>query len=66
MFTTRDAPYHAATKQPVANAYSLKSAIEFEPIVDDCITTFVRRLDEEMVPSKAKKACDLSAWMQYC
>ncbi|RYP44790.1 hypothetical protein DL768_008781 [Monosporascus sp. mg162] len=65
LFTTRDAQYHSALKQPVASAYGLKSALELEPIVTDCITTFVRRLDEEMVQSKGEKACDLAAWLQY-
>ncbi|RYP08952.1 hypothetical protein DL764_001563 [Monosporascus ibericus] len=66
LFTTRDAQYHSALKQPVASAYGLKSALELEPIVTDCITTFVRRLDEEMVQSKGEKACDLAAWLQHC
>ncbi|KAH8202691.1 hypothetical protein TruAng_003177 [Truncatella angustata] len=65
LFTTRDAHYHSAIKQPVANAYGMKSALEFEPIVDDCIVKFVRRLDDETMGPKGKKACDLAAWMQY-
>lgn len=66
LFTTRDPAFHAALKQPVAAAYGIKAAVEFEPIVDECIETMVRRLDEKMVQSKEKKACDLAAWMQYC
>lgn len=66
LFTTRDAQYHSTLKHPVASAYGFKSALEFEPIVTDCINTFVRRMDEDMVQSKEKKRCDLGAWMQYC
>lgn len=66
LFTTRDAKFHSAIKQPVASAYGFKSALEFEPIVDDCTNLMVRRLDEDIVQSKDKKACNLSEWMQYC
>ncbi|KAJ8119749.1 hypothetical protein ONZ43_g3370 [Nemania bipapillata] len=65
LFTTRDATTHSMLKQPVATAYSFKSALEFEPIVDECIETMVTRLDEMIVQSKTKKPCDLGAWMQY-
>lgn len=66
LFTTRDAFFHAALKQPVAGAYGFKSALEFEPFVDECIVAMVRGLEERIVQSKEKKACDLAAWMQYC
>ncbi|KAK0723551.1 cytochrome P450 [Lasiosphaeria miniovina] len=65
LFTTRDPAYHAALKQPVAAAYGFKSALEFEPIVDQCIETMVRRIDELIVQAKVRKACDLAGWMQY-
>ncbi|KAI0442804.1 cytochrome P450 [Xylaria telfairii] len=65
LFTTRDAVSHSTLKQPVAAAYNFKSALEFEPIVDECIETIVTRLDKIIVQSKTKKACDLGEWMQY-
>ncbi|KUI69397.1 Pisatin demethylase [Cytospora mali] len=65
LFTTRDAAFHAALKQPVATAYGFKASVEFEPIVDECIEAMVRGLDERIVQSKEKQACDLAAWMQY-
>ncbi|PSR79888.1 cytochrome P450 [Coniella lustricola] len=67
LFTTRDAAYHSALKKPVAAAYSLKAALEFEPIVDECIEAIVRHLDEYVIKGdkKNKKAWDMAAWMQY-
>lgn len=66
LFTTREPALHTALKQPVAHAYGIKSALEFEPIVDECIETMVRRLDEEFVKTKIRRPCDLAAWIQYC
>lgn len=66
LFTTRDAHFHSEIKQPVASDYGFKSSLEFEPIVTECITAMVKRLEEDFVQPRQKKECDLGAWMQYC
>lgn len=44
-FSVRDEDRHKAMKRPVANAYSMSSLKELEPMNDDCSAIFTRKLD---------------------
>ncbi|OQU96270.1 hypothetical protein CLAIMM_02377 [Cladophialophora immunda] len=46
LFTTLDEGYHAKFKRPIANAYSMSTMVEFEPLVDSTSRLFMSRLDE--------------------
>ena len=46
LFTTLDENYHSIYKKPIANAYSMSTLVEFEPLVDSTTSLFMQRLDE--------------------
>lgn len=61
LFTTLDEGYHAKYKRPIANAYSMSTMVDFEPLIDSTSELFMSRLDE-FVESKA--TFDLGQWLQ--
>ncbi|KAJ4502662.1 hypothetical protein HRR83_008960 [Exophiala dermatitidis] len=60
VFSVRDARHHKALKRPVANAYSMSTLVELEPMTDDCIDIFQTKLD-----SKQGKDIDFGEWLQW-
>lgn len=62
VFTT-DEQQHALMKRPVANAYSLSTLVEFEPLIDSTTAVFLDRLDEQF--AETGKTCDLGTWLQW-
>lgn len=61
LFTTRDERYHAMHKKPIANAYSMSSMVEFEPLIDSTAALLMSKLDG----FAAAGAClDLGVWLQ--
>lgn len=63
----QDKKAHANLKRPVVSIYSMSNMITFEPIVDDTIRYFLKRLDETfMSGSNTGKSCDIDNWVQYC
>ncbi|KAE9991893.1 hypothetical protein EG327_010680 [Venturia inaequalis] len=62
----QDKKAHANLKRPVVSIYSMSNMITFEPIVDDTIRYFLKRLDETfMSGSNTGKSCDIDNWVQY-
>lgn len=61
LFNARDNDYHAKYKKPIANAYSMSTLVEYEPLIDSTTAQFVQRLDEFAVSGKKM---DLGAWLQ--
>lgn len=61
LFTTLDEKYHQTYKKPIANAYSMSTLVEFEPLVDSTTELFLKRLDEFV---KAGCELDLGLWLQ--
>lgn len=61
LFTTLDEGYHAKFKRPIANAYSMSTMIEFEPLVDSTIHLFMSRLDEF---ASSGSVLDFGKWLQ--
>ncbi len=46
LFTTLDETYHSKYKRPIANAYSMSTMVDFEPLIDSTSALFMSRLDE--------------------
>ena len=44
-FSVRDEDRHKALKRPVANAYSMSSLKELEPMNDECSAIFAQKLE---------------------
>ncbi|KAF2479962.1 putative P450 monooxygenase [Neohortaea acidophila] len=63
MVFTTDEVQHAAMKKPIANAYSLSTLKEFEPLLDSTTAVFLSRLDDLF--ASTGKVCDLGTWLQW-
>lgn len=61
LFTTLDEQYHQTYKRPIANAYSMSTLVEFEPLVDSTTQLFLQRLDEFV---ESQSVLDLGVWLQ--
>lgn len=61
LFTTLDEGYHAKYKRPIANAYSMSTLVDFEPLIDSTSALFMSRLDEFC---ESGKTCDFGKWLQ--
>lgn len=61
LFTTLDEKYHQTYKRPIANAYSMSTLVEFEPLVDSTTRLLLQRLDEFV---ESKSVVDLGVWLQ--
>lgn len=60
IFSVRDETIHKAIKRPVANAYSMSTMRELEPMNDACSEIFLRKLDG-MVGTDV----DLGKWLHW-
>ncbi len=63
--SVRDARIHASIKKPVANAYSLTTLVEYEPLVDEMIRKFVIRI-EETAGNQVDECTDMALWLRLC
>ncbi|ETN45759.1 uncharacterized protein HMPREF1541_09592 [Cyphellophora europaea CBS 101466] len=61
LFTTLDEGYHAKYKRPIANAYSMSTLVDFEPMIDSTSALFMSRLDEFCASGNI---CDFGKWLQ--
>lgn len=61
LFTTLDEDYHAKYKRPIANAYSMSTLVDFEPMIDSTSALFMSRLDEYCASGGT---CDFGKWLQ--
>lgn len=61
LFTTLDEGYHAKYRKPIANAYSMSTLVEFEPLIDSTTALFMKRLDEFAASSEQ---INLGLWLQ--
>ena len=60
VFSIRDEAAHRALKRPVANAYSMSTLIDLEPMTDDCIM-----LLEEKLNSKQGQNINFGEWVHW-
>lgn len=61
LFTSLDEGYHAKYKRPIANAYSMSTLVEFEPLIDSTSELFMSRLDEFVASGKTM---NFGVWLQ--
>lgn len=61
LFTTLDESYHAKYKRPIANAYSMSTMVDFEPLIDSTSALFMSRLDEFV---ESKGILNFGQWLQ--
>ncbi|KAK7417870.1 hypothetical protein QQX98_004345 [Neonectria punicea] len=63
LFTTLDEAFHAKIKRPVANAYSMITLTDYEPLVDRTILALFHQLETRYVNSG--RNCPMFEWLQY-
>ncbi|EXJ92842.1 hypothetical protein A1O3_01396 [Capronia epimyces CBS 606.96] len=61
LFTSLDEHDHALYRKPIANAYSMSTMVEFEPLVNSTSSLLMSRLDEFTVSGAS---FDLGIWLQ--
>jgi hypothetical protein len=61
LFTALDEDYHALIKKPIANAYSMSTMVEFEPLVDSTTSLFMSKLDQF---ADSGTTVDFGVWLQ--
>lgn len=61
LFTTLDESYHAKYKRPIANAYSMSTLVDFEPLIDSTSKLFMIRLDEFV---RSGETINFGMWLQ--
>lgn len=64
IFNTRSNEFHTMALKPIKKYYAMKSVLEHEPLLDETITTFVEKLDQNF--ANTGKVCDLDDWLLYC
>ncbi|KAH8894025.1 cytochrome P450 [Thozetella sp. PMI_491] len=63
LFTTLNEAWHARIKRPVANAYSMTTLVEYEPLVDRTIRSLFHQLDVRFANHHVP--CPMFEWLQY-
>lgn len=61
LFSERNPKKHAEDRRKVASMYSMTSLVSYEPLVDNCIEIFKKRLHEI---STHGRSIDMAHWMQ--
>jgi hypothetical protein len=66
LFNTTNDKYHAKLRRAVANAYSMSTLVNFEPLVDSTITAFVEALEKHFADKKTfASVCDFGEWLHF-
>jgi len=60
--STMDEEKHTRLTRPVANAYTMSTLVEFEPLVDSTSRAFVKQMEERFI--QQGKTCALDRWLQ--
>ncbi|KAK5081209.1 hypothetical protein LTR05_008003 [Lithohypha guttulata] len=63
LFSTRSEEYHAKLRRSVNHAFSLSTLLQYEPLVDNCTSFFLRRTLELFADTG--RLCPFSTWIQY-
>jgi hypothetical protein len=66
LFNSTDERYHAKLRKSVASAYSMSTLVQFEPLVDSTIMTFINALQDRFADKDdALGICDLGEWLHF-
>ena len=49
--------------RPIVKFYSMSSVLEYEPLIDNTITSFLDKVNTTFVN---KRDCDIDNWLHYC
>lgn len=60
VFTVRDEIHHRNMRRPIANAFSMSSMVEMEPMTNECISILQRKLNKY-----EGQSVDLGQWLHW-
>lgn len=67
LFSETNNVRHAQMKRPIAQLYSQNGLRDLEPHINNTISYFIQRLDQEFIMGRNKDGiCDLAIWLSYC
>lgn len=64
LFNTRSNEFHSTALKPVKKYYAMNNILEHEPLLNETINTFIRKLDQGFADTG--DVCDLDNWLHYC
>ncbi|GAD92452.1 pisatin demethylase [Paecilomyces variotii No. 5] len=69
IFATQNEAIHRQLKRPIANVYSMRNLLSFEPYVDKALKVFLEQIEKRFTSSSKDVTgtgdiCDLSLWLQ--
>lgn len=65
IFSTLDEKWHGQLRRSVGSAYGFTSILQYEPLVDLTVVTFLNKLDSLFAAQTPLESFDLSLWLQY-
>lgn len=66
LFSATENTYHAKVRKGIASTYALSTIVQFEPLVDDTISKFLKELDRRYVDNVSPNGeCDFGKWLHY-
>ena len=66
LFSTRSNEYHSRGLKPVQKLYSLQSALQLEPLMNEDLRVFGSELERRfMQDGNTGKTCDIADWISY-
>jgi hypothetical protein len=63
LFTIKDEQFHQKVRKPIAKEYTMSALLKYEPLVDNVVSAFIKRLHYE---AQMKHTCEMDKWVQYC
>lgn len=63
LFSTTDEAYHAQLRRSVSNAFSMSALVQYEPLVNEVLETFLSQTDK--IYARTGEVCDFAKWLQY-
>ncbi len=67
IFSTRSNEFHSRALKPVQKLYSLNSAVELEPLMNNTVQALCSELESRFMDGANKgKTCDIADWISYC
>ncbi|UPX12095.1 uncharacterized protein EKO05_0002667 [Ascochyta rabiei] len=66
LFSTRSNEFHAKGIKPVQKLYSLQSALQLEPLMDEDLRVFGAELERRFMTGDHRgRTCDIADWISY-
>jgi cytochrome P450 len=65
LFSTTDEAYHAQLRRSVNNAFSMSALVQYEPLVNTVLDTFLSQTARIYASPSSPQTCNFAKWLQY-